>query len=196
MRVALIERLERRWDSLEKKVLKRLDSRQKKMWNAFIFLVKFNLLALPLHFLLWSGFDATALQEWTAMMVAPVIRALGPGVTRESFILVIKSGENVFMGRVIKDCVGWKSVLALSGLAFAVRDVKLKRKLRFLAWGIPVLLAGNVLRLATTFYAGAVYGPEAFALVHEALWQWGLIGLILALWYCWLCAETGKNRRK
>lgn len=39
---------------------------QKKLYSAFIFLAKFALLSLPLHFLLWVNFDATPVREFVA----------------------------------------------------------------------------------------------------------------------------------
>lgn len=186
MEKKILKRLVKKWNSFEKRTTKHFSEKQKKLWQILIFLVRFALLAIPLHVLIWLNINALPLQEATAAAVGHVLSWLNVSFAREGIFLYVSTSTGLMQIEIIKDCLGWKSILALLGLIFAVRRITLKSRLIGLAIGVPIIIIGNIIRLATTFWLTAVKGVEFFEIVHSFLWQWGLIFLVLAVWIVWL----------
>lgn len=171
---------------LEKKVTKKLTSQQRQLWEVLVFLARFAVLAAPLHFLLWLNLDARLFQEMTATATAGFLSVFRPDVWVEGTSIFINSVSGLLQVEIIRECLGWKSWLALAGLMFAVRRVPMKVRLLGIAMGVPVILAGNLIRLTTTVWATAEFGFQFFEVVHSMLWQWGLVFLVLGFWVYWL----------
>lgn len=188
MMVKLLGRLYKRWNHFEKRLTKKFTRKQKKMWQVLIFLVRFGLLALPLYLLLWLNAASmmAPIQKITAFATERFLNLTGITFLRDGILFSVSSPEGLLAFEISADCIGWKSALAFIGLIFSVRGVSLKKRLAGVVFGLPIIFAGNVLRLGTTFYLVAVGGLSAFNLVHLFLWQWGLILLVLAVWIGWL----------
>ncbi len=159
---------------------------QKKLWAIFIFLTRFLVLSLPLHFLLWINFDATSLQIFVAKAVEKMLELSGIEAARNGTFLLMSTKTGALSVEIIKDCVGWKSVLALFGLIFATPGVTLKRRMLGLIAGAPIIFLGNLLRIYATIAVTVYNGLEAWEITHTFLWQEGLIILVIVTWYFWL----------
>ena len=153
-----------------------------KLWSVFLFLLKFSLFAGILHFLLWLNLDTTGLQETVANAVARILRALGYDASSDGAVVRVDS----FGMEIIRDCLGWKSVLALLGLIFATPSICIKSRIYGALIGTAVILSANMVRLVTTAIIGVKLGYEGFELVHMFLWRWGLMAVVLACWLIWL----------
>ncbi|MBU4301049.1 MAG: archaeosortase/exosortase family protein [Nanoarchaeota archaeon] len=166
---------------------------QKKLLNIFIFLTAFTALSLPLHFLLWVNFDATPMQVIVASSVKKLLEASGIAVSQSGLFLSMITKTGPLTVQIIKDCVGWKSVLALFGLIFATPKIEMNKRIYGLIAGTPIILAGNILRIYATIYVTVYGGLEYWEITHTYLWQEGLIVLVIATWYIWL--RICKNNR-
>lgn len=158
------------------------------------FLVKFNVFAIPLYLVMISGWQLPQLIEATAAAVQLLLGAAGVPFERSglTFSVPVNNGN---WGAVINwDCVGWKSMLAAFALVMAT-DFKLKRKLKGLAVLLPVVYAANLLRIAFLVWFVAAYDTAYFALVHAALWSWGLIAVVAVSWAAWVKQGNLNIRR-
>lgn len=165
---------------------------QKKLLKVLVFLVTFAALSLPLHFLLWVNFDATPVQDFVAKTVEKMLVSSGVEVSRNGLFLSMVTKTGPLTVEIIKDCVGWKSILALFGLIFATPDIALKKRVFGLIAGAPIIFAGNILRIYATISVTVFNGLEFWEVTHTYLWQDGLILLVIATWYIWLriCKNT------
>jgi exosortase/archaeosortase family protein len=124
------------------------------------------------------------LQKFTADSVYGLLKIAGynPAIDNLAIAIPIENGQ---WGAMIDwDCVGWKSMLAFFALVFAT-DFSLRKK----AWGmvfIPLIYVVNVLRIFFMFAYVKAYGLAEYAIVHQLVWSWGLIIVILALWLYWI----------
>ena len=193
--MSVFERIERLWDVFERGLVTRFSSGQMKLWNVLVFLVRFLVLALPLHMLLWLNFDAHVLQVVTVNSVAFLLSLAGVSYEVVDVFLLVDCGSFVWTIEIIKDCVGWKSFMAVSGLMFAVRKVKLKKRVWGIFVALPLIFVGNAFRIFTSIYFSIVFGYEWFDFIHNVLWQGGLIALVIIIWWVWLekVAYAGSN---
>ncbi len=180
-----IKDLARKWALFEKKTTKKFTPFQVRLWNTLVFLSRFTVLALPFHLILWTNFDAFFLQVLVAKGVFYLLSFSGVFVIQADNFLYVQA-PFLWTIEIIKDCVGWKSFLAFSGLVFAVRAVRLKTRVLGLIAGAHVIFFGNIIRIYTSVYASMILGTEAFSFIHDVLWQWGLITIVLLAWLCWM----------
>lgn len=143
-------------------------------------------LALPFHVLLWLNFDAHFLQVFTARSVSLLLSVFDVQHTSFDIFLVVPLEDVQWTIEIIKDCVGWKSFLAVCGLVFAVRGVSFRRRIICVPFALPLIYAGNVVRIFSSIYLTRIFGYESFDIIHGILWQGGMIALILAIWLFWL----------
>ncbi len=188
--VNLLDFLKRQMSVFSKKIKTPF---QKKLLKIFVFLIKFAAFSLPLHFLLWVNFDATQVQLFVADFVKKLLALNGIVVLQNETVLSIATKTGPLTVEIIKDCVGWKSILALFGLIFATPDIVMKKRILGFAAGVPVIFIGNILRIYATIYITVSGGLEYWDITHTYLWQEGLIALVIATWYIWL--KICKNRR-
>lgn len=184
------------WGNLESKIMSRLDSRQKSLWNILVFLLRFLALALPFHVLLWINFDAYFLQVFTARSVSVLLSVFNVQHTYFDVYLIVPLENVQWTIEIIKDCVGWKSFLAVCGLVFAVRGVGFQRRLIGVIFALPLIYVGNVVRIFSSIYLTRIFGFESFEVIHGILWQGGMIALILAIWIFWLDRIAGVKSVK
>jgi exosortase/archaeosortase family protein len=108
-------------------------------------------------------------------------------------VLVVEGLENpVGIGRA---CTGYRSILALLALIFAVPGIGLLRKASAFLKFLPVMVIVNYLRVYSTIVLGILFGDEFFNVVHTFLWREGLIIVIILLWTYWLKSQRRLRRR-
>lgn len=179
---------------LERRITVRMNRSQKRLWESLVFLVRFTILAGALHFLVWLNLDFAGIISLTAASVEAVIKPFIQDYIRVGSVFVIETVDGTLTAEIVRDCVGWKSFMALAGLIFAVRGVDMRKRLAGLAAGIPLIFIGNVARLSSTFIITQREGAAVFDSLHGLLWKWGLVALVLVLWYIWL--EWARRRPK
>jgi len=159
--------------------------RQKKLMEILLFLLKILIFAIPLHFILVFPGILFPFQEMVSMNVHFLLNFMGLEAARDGFLLTI-AGGNPFVFFISGDCTGWKSVLFLTALIFAVPGVLRKKRFIGLAAGMPLIYAGNIIRILVVVGTQQAFGTSAANLIHDYLWQAGLIALVLVIWISWL----------
>ncbi len=161
----------------------RLTPGQRRLLNTLSFLLRVVVLSLPLYVLIWSGASLYPLQAAAASQSAWLLRAAGYSVIQSGTGLLVNSSFEFF---IVPDCTGWKSMLFFSALVLAVPGAALKKKLKGLAAGIPLVWAGNLMRIAGVVAVQGAWGTEFAMAVHDTLFQAGLAATVLGLWAIWL----------
>jgi exosortase/archaeosortase family protein len=166
----------------------RLTPRQARLWGILAFLLRLCLLSIPLYLVIWLGVDLWAMQVAAASQSGWLLQAMGYRVVQEGAGLTV----NGFTFFIIPDCTGWKSMLFLFALVFAVPAISLRKRLAGLALGIPLIWLGNLGRVAGVVLAQGAWGTEGAMLIHDWLFQAGLVSLVLGIWLAWLLWARGR----
>ncbi len=174
------------WNSFNRRLTKHFNPRQKKLWGIFVFLAKFAILSLPLHFLLWVNFDATPVQEFVAKAVNSMLEASGIAAKQAGTFIAVATKTGPLTVEIIKDCVGWKSILALFGLIFATPKIAMRKRIVGLLAGAPAIFILNLFRIWSTVYITVLKGYDFWEITHTFLWQEGLIIAVVAVWLAWM----------
>jgi exosortase/archaeosortase family protein len=159
-----------------------LSSEQRKLFEILLFLIKLILFSIPLYLILAFPGILIPLQEVVSENVYLILKSMGSGVSRNGFLLTMDG--IAFM--VSEDCTGWKSMLFLTALIFAVPGVEIKKRLAGIVVGVPLIYIGNLVRILAVVSIWETYGYETASLVHDYFWQAGLISLVLVIWVLWL----------
>ena len=168
-----------------------LDSGQRKLLETLLFFIKLLIFAIPLYLILIFEGVLLPLQELVSQNVYHILVFFGLNVVKDGILLV----ANGFAFFISEDCTGWKSMLFLAALIFAVPKVEMKKRIAGVVTGIPVIYAGNLARILIVVFISLNYGYEIASVIHDYFWQAGLISLVLILWILWLL-WTGKFKRK
>jgi exosortase/archaeosortase family protein len=160
----------------------KLNRQQRKLFDTLIFLAKLLIFALPLYVIMSLPGLLFPLQEIVSQNVMAMLNFLGYGAVRDGFLL--RADEIIFF--VSEDCTGWKSMLFLVALMFAVPKVAMRKRLAGAAIGVPLVYLGNLSRILLVISAWKAYGLETALAIHDYFWQAGLISLVLAIWILWL----------
>jgi len=177
--------------NLEKNITKDFTPFQINLWNLFLFLTTFAVLALVLHFLVWVNWNPISVQIFHASVVSKILNLLGLN-TFHSGTFIHVSGFGLV--EIVKDCLGWKSMVALLGLIIATRKISWKNKVLGFLWGVVIIFIGNIVRLTTTIYSVVKLNIN-FELVHSLIWQWGLTLLIILIWFFWMRMSLSKSKK-
>jgi len=168
------------------------DSVQEKYRKTIRFLARLVVLALPLYLIMWLGVDMYPLQVTVASQSGWVLKSAGYSVEQNGAGLDV----NGFRFYIVQDCTGWKSMLFLFALIFAVPGVALRRRLLGMVFGLPILWLGNLSRICAVVVTENGWGIDTAMFVHNILFQAGLIAFVLGLWIAWLrFPETWIYRR-
>ncbi|MBI2076241.1 MAG: archaeosortase/exosortase family protein [Candidatus Aenigmarchaeota archaeon] len=151
--------------------------------KTLVFLVKFNLLSIPLYAIILTGFQSGFLMDATSNMVVAFLRATGMETAMHGNIITVPVKDGSFGAFVSWDSTGWKSMLAMFALVFAT-EFPLRKKMFGLVL-IPLVYAVNILRIWFMFFISTV-DTNYFALAHLTVWSWGLIFAVLGLWIIWM----------
>jgi exosortase/archaeosortase family protein len=176
----------------------KLNKRQKKLWRTFGFLVRLLVLSIPLYIVIGLGISLMPLQVVVAGMAGRILEQMGFSVIQQGALLSVAApGVAVPFGFIInEDCTGWKSMLFLFALIFAMPKVAMRKRLWGLAIGLPIIWVGNLARIIGVVLAERAYGVETALLIHDYGWQAGLIALVLGLWIIWLWWARQERKRK
>jgi len=169
---------------MKKKVLRN------KLWTLVLFLIKFNLLAIPMYLAIFSNLSYPPLQNFLTELTYRNLNLFGYHsslvASPESEVPLIYFSDNFPKVQISWDSTGWKSMYALLALTLATPPSDLKRKSRFLVIGIPAIFLLNYLRIITTILISLNFGIQYFEVVHTFLWREGLILAVIIFWYLWL----------
>ncbi len=172
---------------------------QQRQWKLLQFLGRLGILSVPLYIIIAFAIDLTAMQLAVAGNSAWLLEALGNQIVQQGTLVGVNTlGASGFSFMITADCTGWKSMLFLFGLMFAVPAVALKKRLIGLLVGIPIIWAGNLLRILSAVYAQQAWGMEAAQVLHDVWWQLGLTAIVLGVWLLWMKLQflTSENKNK
>jgi exosortase/archaeosortase family protein len=172
---------------LKKFKKKKLTPRERRLFSTLVFLIRLLLLSIPLYIILASGLTLTPIQKTVSVQTENILTVLGYDVSRDNIIIKInKPVGDSFLFTVSEDCTGWKSMLFLFALIFAIPGVALVKRFLGLFFGLPIIWIGNLLRILIVVFVEGTFGYSAAMIIHDYLWQAGLIALVLSLWVIWI----------
>lgn len=150
--------------------------------SAVLFLVKLNVLAVPLYLAVSLNLTWPPFQELWSAALGQSLRSLGYDTVIFGHTLAVKNGHFLYQIDLSWDSTGWKSLYAMSALVIASGG-SLIQKSRFLAFALPLVAFVNLLRIVTTSLVYLNYGLPAFELVHSALWSVFMVISVVLIWY-------------
>lgn len=160
------------------------------------FLIKFNLLAIPMYIAILAGLELYPLQQMLTNVVYTVVTALGYEAAKDGITLMLISQPYIAIIVMGVDCTAWKSMYALAALAIASPVPNDKKKWRFIVLGVMLIFALNIVRLVTTVLVGYWYGMWYLDVTHNLLWREGMIFAVVAIWAFWIKKQKVIFRRK
>jgi len=162
--------------------------KRKKLLSIVLFIVKLDLLLIPLIFLLQMDFAYEPLQNFLAAAVSVTLKFIGYSSVADGHYIAVTFGKTLEVVDISMDCTGWKSAYALLALAVAT-PAAWKKRFKFLLTSIPAIFFINYIRIVTTIVYAQKFGLETLAVVHSVLWQEGLVAAVLVLWFLWLWSD-------
>lgn len=155
------------------------------------FLIKFNLLLIPFYAIIYFDVNFYSIQSLFAGFIASFLRLFGYYFEVSGFFIYTK-GMNIDISR---DCIGWKSIYSVVALVLASPG-KLKKKLSFLIFWVPVLFFINIFRVVGIILVGLRFGVNYLELLHKFFWQEVMVFVIIGIWYLWLRKINKLNKKK
>jgi len=150
------------------------------------FLLRFNLLSIPLYIAIYTGLSFLPLQIFLAQVTTEILKAQDYNLVQSEQMIVVNADNSFYTIEVSWDSTGWKSLYALFALVVAVPAINMTDKLRFLSIGLPTIFILNLIRITTTILVALNLGFQYFDIVHTILWREGLILAVVLLWYFWV----------
>jgi exosortase/archaeosortase family protein len=157
----------------------------KKVLEVLMFLIKFNLLAIPLYLAIFFNFSVPQLQNFLASLISFFLKALRYDAINKDFTISILHLNKLNQIEISWDCTGWKSLYALFALTLAT-PANLIKKIKFLIFALPGLFLINLARILTTIIFCLSYGFNYFEIIHTFFWRWGLVFLVPLIWIAWI----------
>jgi len=151
--------------------------------SLLMFIVRFNIFAVPLYALLVTGIKSEPLMQLTTYLAFTMLRATGINAQLHDYIISVPVSNGDFGAYVSWDSTGWKSMLALAALIFATTFPLRKKMLGLLL--VPLVYLVNILRIWFMFFIVTI-NVAYFEIAHITIWSWGLIFTILLLWVIWM----------
>jgi len=155
---------------------------QQRLWSLLKFLLIFNLLAIPLHLILFFEVDFYPLAFIERSQVSFFLQLFGVPHSLQDVVGLPAINVNDNLLAIGEACTSIRSLLAFAALVIASPRswVDKKRAIVFL----PIIYLANVFRIATLAVISLSY-PSMFDLIHTLLWREGLVFLMLFLWVYW-----------
>jgi len=177
---------------------KKVKERRKKLLAILFFLIKLNILAIPLYIILYLNFSFVPLQDFLTYATSGVLRLLGYSTDLKVDIRCNAPAISVSNQLICIswDSSGWKSLYLLAALVIATPLSNLKGKGKFLSISLPILFLINFFRILTTILFSLSFGFEYFEIVHTFLWRECLIFVVIAFWYLWLRGKYNIGKKK
>jgi len=166
----------------------------RRLKSALWFLVRLNLLAIPLYLITYFGYSVPQFQDAWAAALGQSLGAFGYENVVDGHTIGVKAGNTTHQIDFSWDSTGWKSLYALTALVFASGIGSLRGKLRFLAFGLPLIIFVNFFRVDTTILFSLATDFAYFDLVHTFLWGGLMTGFVLAVWYLLFFKEKDNSR--
>jgi len=163
----------------------KLSKTERRLWETLVFVLKILAFSIPLQLIMHFSQVLHPFQELVASNVSFIFRLMGYDVVRNGISLTI-TGTHEFLFLITGDCTGWKSMILLCALIFAIPRVEMKKRLIGLIIGITIIYTGNLIRILLIVLAEQSYGLEAAMIIHDYLWQLGLVSLVIVIWVVWL----------
>jgi exosortase/archaeosortase family protein len=185
------------WENFEKRIRpKKLSKKQERQWDLLMFLFRLLVLSVPLYILLSIEGVFYYAQIFNANITAFILNAIGIFTTQDGVMLTIVDPNSPFRFIISEDCTGWKSIMFLFALIFAVKGPKISSRVRGLLGGSLIIFVANVARILGTVFAERAWGTNTALLVHDYLFRFGLVVLVLLLWVGWLVYLNKKSKKK
>lgn len=162
--------------------------------SAFWFLVKLNLIAIPLFLISYLGLSFPPLQNVWAAALSQSLNSLGYETALGGNAVAAKVGGTSYQIDFSWDSTGWKSLYALVALVFASGVRTTRMKLGFLAFGLPLILFVNLLRVVTSSLILLNFGFDSFKTFHDILWEALMVIFVIGLWYFLFLKEKDNSR--
>jgi exosortase/archaeosortase family protein len=169
-----------------------LGKRDKRLLETLMFLIRFLLLSIPLYLILILDISLLPLQHTVSGSTLWLLKGMGFTAHSEGLIMYV-GDTDPFIFYTGPDCTGWKSMLCFLALVLATMGVTMKKRLFGILAGIPLIYIGNLARIVGVVVIEDAYGLETAMVIHDWLWQAGLIALVLVLWFAWLKSEGLKK---
>ena len=168
---------------------------QKNLWNILWFLIRLLILAIPLYLIIFLAVDLTPLQVTVASQTSYILDNLGFNVIQEGYHIIVGTIEDHFYFMINEDCTGWKSILFLFALIFAVPRISWKNRFIGLIIGIPIIWIANLGRVIGVVLAEGMWGLDFAMSLHDYGYRLGMIAVVLLIWLIWfrLSKEKEKN---
>lgn len=157
------------------------------------FLVKLNILAVPLFLAVHFGASVPQFQDIWAALLNQSLSSLGYETVLNGHIIGLGSEGTIYQIEFSWDSTGWKSLYAMTILVFASGVGSLSGKLRFLAFALPLIFFINFFRVVSTILVSLAFGFEVFDFVHTFLWGSMMVVLVVAIWYA-AFLKNGKTK--
>jgi len=157
----------------------------KELKSAAWFLIKLNILAIPLYLIVTFGYSFPPLQDLWALALDQSLSSLGYETELTRNLIYVKTGDTAQQILFSWDSTGWKSLYALTVLVFASGIGTFRNKLRFLSFGLPLVIFVNLVRVLTTVVFPLEFGFQYFDFIHNFLWSSLMIAFVVWIWY-WL----------
>jgi len=158
---------------------KKIPALRRALW----FVLKLNVLALPLYLAVYFDLQSQEFQQLWAAGLSQSLGSLGYDTSLDGHNIGVKSGQSLYQIDLSWDSTGWKSLYAMFALVFASGVGGVRQKLAFLAFALPAIAFLNLLRIVTTSLVYVNYGMEGFDLVHGLLWSAMMVVLVVGMWY-------------
>jgi len=159
-------------------------TQNKNLLAALVFLLRFNLFAIPLYLIIFSGYSSGLLIRMTADITYGMLHATGIEAERSGNLISMPVENGNWAAVINWDCVGWKSMLVMLALVMATPSCK-RKKLYGIAL-LPLVYAINIIRIWFMFFFVSKFGLAYFGIVHAVVWSWGLLIAVLLLWLVWI----------
>jgi exosortase/archaeosortase family protein len=140
--------------------------------------LRFVLTLLALHVAAYSL--RSEILTATSALFSGVLQILGQAHTRQGHLVM--GPDRGFL--VVAECTAAFPAILLTAAVVALPGPPTRRLLGA-AGGVLVLLLLNQLRLASLWYAAALW-PAGFHGLHVLFWQPAVMATVVALWWWWL----------
>jgi exosortase/archaeosortase family protein len=172
------------------------DNQTEKGKEILLFLLKFNLLAIPMYLIIFSGTNLPFLEKLTTDIVFPLLEHAYPGqIVRppDANWFFVASGTSIEKIYIDTDCTAWKSMYALAALMMASPLPKGKKKLEDFGIGLLAIFSINIVRIYSTIAFSITFGMQYLDVVHTVLWREGMILAVVGIWALWYWKMRGKS---
>lgn len=166
----------------------------RKLIKMLRFLLLFNLFAVPLYLFMAFNISIYPMQIFTARVVHSSLLIAGASPEIDGIDITIPSPDGDFTGAINWDCTGWKSILAFMALVFATEEV-MRKKIYSLAF-LPLIYAVNISRVTYIFLFVSSSGLSGYETLHNFLFGFFMIAVILTFWMAWLMYFNVEKPRK